>query len=115
MNIGPPTNFEIVAAGTESLRFSWEPPYDSDDINIISYTIYCSPQFHDEISVTVPIAGTIILESQFIPGTIYTCSIYATNADGDGPTAVAIATTLEGKPLATYFPASHHVLLLPCR
>jgi hypothetical protein len=113
LNIGPPTNFEIVAAGTESLRFSWEPPYDSDDLNILSYTIYCSPRFHDEISVTVPIAGTVVLESQFIPGTTYTCSIYATNADGDGSTAVAIATTLEGEGFLPFLILGDRKVYLP--
>ena len=103
MNIGPPTNFEIVAIGTESLRFRWDPPYDSDDLNIMSYTIYCNPQFHDEISVTVAFASTIALDSQFIPGTTYTCSVYATNAVGDGLAAEATATTLEGKICSIYF------------
>ena len=100
VNIGPPTNFEVVATGTESLQISWEAPYDSADLNILSYTISCDPQFHDEISVTVPVATTIVLESQFIPGTTYTCSVYATNADGNGIAAEATAITLEGQILA---------------
>ena len=85
-----------MALGTESLTFSWEAPYDSSDLNIESYTLFCHPQFQDEITVTVPTAGTVTLEEEFLPGTTYTCSVYATNAAGDGLTADQTQTTLEG-------------------
>lgn len=96
VNFGPPTNFEIVVTGTETLTFIWDAPYDSDDLEIVSYTLFCHPRFQDEISIIVPIPGTITLDDEFLPGTTYTCSVYGTNADGDGLTAIQTSTTREG-------------------
>ena len=98
VNIGPPTNFEILVTGTETLTFRWDEPYAAGDLNIESYTLFCHPMFQDEISITVPTPDSITLEEDFLPGTTYTCSVFATNVDGDGVTAVQTATTLEGKP-----------------
>lgn len=85
-----------MVTGAETLTFSWEVPYDSEDLNIESYTIECNPRFQEEITITVPLPGSITLAEDFLPGTTYTCSVYATNALGDGVAAVQTATTLEG-------------------
>lgn len=85
-----------MVAGTESLTFRWDAPYGSEGLEIVSYTLFCHPRFKDEISVTVPIPGTITLEDEFLPGTTYTCSVYGTNDDGDGVRAVQTAITEDG-------------------
>ena len=93
MNIGPPRNFDIAVAGTESLTFSWNAPYEPE--GILSYTLSCDPTFQNEIIIVIPTEGSITLHD-FIPGTTYTCSVYATNVDGPGLSATQTATTLEG-------------------
>ena len=111
MNFGPPANFEIVVTGTESLVFEWDPPYGSEDLGILSYTLFCHPHFQDEISVTVPTTGTITLEDEFLPGTTYTCAVYGTNADGDGLRAVQTTITQEGIQLLQYNSSTDYFML----
>lgn len=97
VNLGPPTNFEITDIATESLTFRWDPPYDSNDLTINTYTVTCTPVFQEAIEATVDASITVVIIDKFLPGTNYTCSVYATNDVGDGSTAEQYATTLESK------------------
>ena len=98
VTIGPPRDFVLTVAGTESLTFSWIAPYNADAVTILFYTLSCNPTFQNDIIVVVPMEGNITLHD-FIPGTTYTCTVYATTNEGPGLGISKTSTTVEGTSL----------------
>ena len=91
---GPVQNFNIQVSGPTTLTFSWDEHTDGNDI--IGYTIQCSPSlaglFTDSLVETV---------DGFTPATTYTCSIFATNINGDGEATSQTVTTADGSKYRT--------------
>ena len=84
---GPPENLRT-SSGARSLSLTWDPPLVvSRNGLIIGYTIECSGQ---AAIVTELTEFTI---TGLTPFTEYTCSVFASNSAGDGPSAVVVATT----------------------
>jgi len=90
---GPPLNF-VVFPGARSITFSWAPPNPTERNGVITvYSVSCTPQTGVEsISMQYTQAGTFSLEG-FTPATMYSCSIFASNRQGDGPVASKIIHT----------------------
>ena len=98
---GPPLNFAITVQGPRTLTFSWDPP--SENLRngaITGYLLSCAPQ-PEELPMTYEqsdfneMGGVVTTLSGFAPSTTYNCTVLASNIAGDGPTAIAIATTGE--------------------
>ena len=88
---GPPQNFEI-SPSARDLTFSWDPPSpDSRNGLITDYTIQCS-DYHETL---IPPDSSPYTASGFTPNTSYNCSIFASNADGNGPATYRLVNTLE--------------------
>ena len=84
---GPPENLRI-STGARSLSLTWNPPLvASRNGLIIDYTIECSGQ------AAIVTAQTMFTITGLTPFTEYTCSVFASNSAGDGPSAVEVATT----------------------
>lgn len=92
---GPPQGFEILA-GSTTLTFTWDLPLPADrNGRITSYTIQCSG------SLTFSPATSPYTATGLTANTSYTCSIYASNAQGDGPTVQITVSTLEAGELVS--------------
>lgn len=81
----------------DSVSFTWGPPRDQDciNMNITSYNLTCIPMSDAQDIVTMEYSndsftstfGVQTNVTDFIPGTFYTCLVYATNMAGNSPTA----------------------------
>ena len=60
----------------------------------MTYTISCSPS-HNGFYLVLQDAG-VRTESGFTPATNYTCTVHATNANGNGPAASDTVRTDDG-------------------
>ena len=92
---GPPLNF-TVTPGARSMTFSWAPPNATQRNGMITgYSLSCTPQTAGgDITMQYTQDGTFPLEG-FTPATMYSCSIFASNSQGNGPVASMIIITLE--------------------
>ena len=98
---GPPLNFEITVQGPRTLTFSWDPP--SENLRngaITGYLLSCDLQ-PEGLPITYmqsdfnEMGGVVATLSGFAPSTTYNCTVLASNGVGDGPNAIATATTGE--------------------
>lgn len=92
--MGPPLNYKIIPRGT-GLYFSWDTP--EGHVTIISYTITCYISSDLAINVTLNPVNSVILD-EFMPSTLYTCSMYASSTGGKGPSTHTAKVTTQGKP-----------------
>ena len=92
---GPPLNF-VVIPGARNMTFSWAPPNATERNGVITgYLLSCTTQTAGrDISMLYTQAGTFLVEG-FTPFTMYSCSIFASNSQGDGPMASMTIPTLE--------------------
>lgn len=93
----PPTNFRVVATGSNSIEVSWgSPPLEAQNGIIISYSLTCQPE--ELVSTSLPVAysaaGNYSL-SGFRPATTYNCTVVAATASGSGPPALQAITLLD--------------------
>ena len=97
-----------MAVDTTALRFRWNPPIQQERNGIItSYTLTCTPELLlDDFPREFDEPGEVTING-FLPGTNYTCSIYASNDVGNGPSIARNATTMEG--------LSHYILGNTCK
>ena len=81
----PPTNFAVAVTGT-TMAFSWSPPgVMQQNGEIISYTLTCMQTAGNPVTATTTDLQFTI--DTYIPGATFQCSVLATNAIGDGPSA----------------------------
>ena len=81
----PPTNFEVAVTGT-TMVFSWSPPaVMQQNGEIILYTLTCMQTAGNLVTATTTDLQFTI--DTYIPGATFQCSVLATNAIGDGPSA----------------------------
>ena len=92
---GPPQNF-VVTPGARSMTFSWAPPNATQRNGVITgYSLSCTPLTAEgDITMQYTQVGTFTLGG-FTPFTIYSCSIFASNHQGDGPMALIDIPTEE--------------------
>ena len=92
---GPPSNF-LVTPRARNMTFSWAPPNATQRNGVITgYSLSCTPLTAEgDITMQYTQTGTFPLEG-FTPATMYSCSIFASNSQGDGPMASMIASTLQ--------------------
>ena len=95
---GPPLNFTVTPEA-RNMTFAWAPPNAAQRNGVITgYSLSCAPQTGmGSITMQYTQAGTSTLEG-FTPATVYSCSIFASNRQGDGPVASrTIPTRDDGK------------------
>lgn len=97
----PPTNLQVVAANNTELTLSWATPTSCLNYGgpLLGYRIRYRYLLQGNSFVTndvdVPTTGgTGFRLTNLIPGTLYEVRVAARNAEGVGPAAVAMETTL---------------------
>ena len=92
---GAPENFQIEPS-SRNLSLTWNLPNPAERNGMITgYTVQC-------VSATGSPYNGETLEEQLTatglrPNTIYNCSVYASNAQGNGPSAYQLVNTLEAR------------------
>ena len=78
------------------MTFSWAPPNATQRNGMITgYSLSCTPLTAEgDITMQYTQVGTFTLGG-FTPFTIYSCSIFASNSQGDGPVALIDIPTEE--------------------
>ena len=92
--VGPPQNFMITVEGSETLTFSWDLPLETELGDVQYFVIECEPHFQH--AITEIVTDMMATLEEFLPGTMYTCTV-AAKADDLGAPAMQTATTEEGK------------------
>lgn len=90
----------MVAEGPDTVGVSWgPPPREVHNGIIIAYTLTCQPaELLTEAALSANYsasAGNYSLLSGFSPATTYNCSVFATTAGGNGPSAHQAVTLLD--------------------
>ena len=100
---GSPLYF-IVTPGARNMTFSWAPPNVTQRNGVITgYSLSCTPQTAGgDITMQYTQDGTFTLGG-FTPFTTYSCSIFASNSQGDGPVASRTIPTDEDCKLPPQF------------
>ena len=93
--MGPPLNYKVIPRGT-GLYFRWEAPQGR--VTILSYTITCYISDALAINVTLNPVNSIILD-EFMPSTVYTCSMYASSSGGNSPSTNSVNVITESMSL----------------
>lgn len=98
------------------MAFTWEPPATMlQNGVIISYGLSCSLDLQSNaISTSAVISDTQFTINLFVPGVIFRCQVYATNALGNGPSAELFVAT-ESKFVYNIYsthPSSIHIKLV---
>lgn len=101
-----PVNFAIEDLPTSRrVRFSWAPPPTESDF-IANYTLTCTTKVPGVVPVTTTYdkVGSHTLGG-FRLATEYSCSVFASNSVGHGPSSVSINVTTsdESKPFWRYY------------
>ena len=82
-----------------TLEVSWSPPAENKrNGNITSYTLSCLVDEETVFNETLSSAVESFAINFYAPNTTYDCSIYASTADGAGPSSSYITvTTTDGE------------------
>ena len=96
---GSPSNFSAITK-SRTITFNWSPPLITNQNGVIlNYTLMCTLQDSDErssehaqISMVYQSAGRHVLGG-FCPFSTYSCSIFATNSAGNGPSISLLLNT----------------------
>ena len=99
----PPRDFSVTDRGSTHVRFSWDPPpTEFQNGAIISYTLSCKPStslltlnYTYQNESFTPSGGVETNITGLSPGTMYMCTVLATNGAGDSPKASVNVTTVE--------------------
>ena len=90
---GAPMNFDASIEDTV-LTFTWDPPAtDSQNGDIVSYFLSCSINSVEQFELNLTSAVEEISLGVYEVSSTYTCTISASNSDGEGPTTSATAIT----------------------
>ena len=95
--LGPPTLIDAFAQDG-AIALTWEAPISDGGSPVTSYTASCDD---GAVATTITVAGLSGVVSGLTNGVAYTCVVFATNGDGDGPPS-APATALVPGPLPAY-------------
>ena len=82
-------NFDATIGDTVA-NFTWDPP-DGDDVT--SYILICSISGAEQFELNLTSSVEEISLGLYEVSSTYSCSILASNSDGEGPTASASVTT----------------------
>ena len=92
---GPPDNLNILVTA-RSLNLTWSPPLSSQQNGIIiSYIVTCSSQQHTVNRTKLDGHSNFVQIADLVPGSNYSCSVYASTIVGSGPPAMKSAVTEE--------------------
>ena len=87
----PPQNITITSIDPASLKVSWQPPMESNNVPITGYVIqYIKDGSQDMIKDIKNINGTTHTISGLVPYTKYSVKVAAVNDDRTGPFSVPV-------------------------
>ena len=107
---GAPMNFTVRVDGPRTITFSWIPPErDHQNGPIIGYYLFCHSPLHDyqrfisnDAEEYNELSSKTLTLAEFVPNSIYNCSVSATTSSGQGPgTSLSAFTPEDGKELLT--------------
>ena len=83
---GPPQDIQFQLVAPNQVMFSWNPPLEElRNGGIQSYRISCMDSMRARDPITEVIAGALSrLVSEFVPATLYNCSLSARTSAGFG-------------------------------